>query len=60
MVIKGFVTLGLITRVDDMFASNFPGEMKNNAEALSDSGQLKMQQDNNTTDKVFKRFLRSL
>ena len=42
MVIKGFVTLGLITRLDDMFAASFPGELKENAEALSASGVLKM------------------
>ena len=60
MVIKGFVTLGLITRLDDMFAASFPGELKENAEALSDSGVLKMEQDNNTTGKVFKRFCRSI
>ena len=28
MVIKGFVTMGLITRLDDMFAANLPGELK--------------------------------
>lgn len=24
MIIKGFVTLGLVTRLDDMFAASFP------------------------------------
>ena len=60
MVIKGFVTLGLITRLDDMFAAGFPQAVKDNANALDESGIMKMEQDNNTTTKVFKRFWKDI
>ena len=37
MIIKGFVTLGLIVRLDDMFATSFPDQVIENAEALNES-----------------------
>ena len=49
MIIKGFVTLGLITRLDDMFAASFPEAIKENAETLNDMDLLKMSEDNNST-----------
>lgn len=56
MITKGFVTLMMITKIDDSFAGTFPEEVFENAKELGMSGQLKIGEDNNTTSKVCKRF----
>ena len=49
MVIKGFATLCLIIKLDDMFASTIPAEISDNAEALTDSNSMVITDDRNTT-----------
>jgi hypothetical protein len=34
MIIKSFVALGFVTKIDDMFSENFPKEIKLTAEDL--------------------------
>lgn len=34
MIIKSFVALGFVIRIDDMFSENFPEEIKSEASAV--------------------------
>ena len=60
MIIKGFATLCLIIKLDDMFASSLSEELSENAEALSDSNQLVMPTDHNTTRIIVKKFWKEI
>ena len=48
MIIKSFVTLGLIYQVDNLFALDFPGPIKENMIELNMSKEAKIGPDNNT------------
>ena len=54
MIIKSFVALGFVTKIDDMFSENFPVEIKDTAASL----KLIIGQDQNTTKKIWNRFKR--
>jgi hypothetical protein len=51
MIIKSFVALGFVTKIDDMFSENFPAEIKDTASNLV----LIIGKDQNTNRKIFKR-----
>ena len=51
MIIKSFVALGFVTKIDDMFSENFPVEIKDTAANLV----LVIGKDQNTNKKIFKR-----
>lgn len=51
MIIKSFVALGFVTKIDDMFSENFPIEIKETASNLS----LIIGKDQNTNKKILKR-----
>ena len=51
MIIKSFVALGFVIRIDDMFSENFPEEIKNEASAV----QLIIGKDQNSYKKIMKR-----
>jgi len=51
MIIKSFVALGFVINIDDMFAENFPQEIKSTAKTL----ELQIGQDQNTFKKIRKR-----
>lgn len=51
MIIKSFVALGFVTKIDDMFSENFPVEIKETAANLV----LVIGKDQNTNKKIFKR-----
>jgi len=51
MIIKSFVALGFVIKIDDMFAENFPQEIKSTAKTL----ELQIGQDQNTFKKIRKR-----
>lgn len=52
MIIKSFVALGFVIKIDDMFSENFPNEIKNTASDL----RLTIGKDQNTFKKILKRF----
>jgi hypothetical protein len=52
MIIKSFVALGFVTKIDDMFSENFPQEIKETSENLT----LVIGKDQNTYSKLWKRF----
>ena len=60
LIIKGFATIALVIKLDNMFAAGFPDEIKDNAEELNASGRLKMEPDDNSTKAVLKRFYKEL
>ena len=51
MIIKSFVALGFVIRIDDMFSENFPEEIKNEAGAI----HLVIGKDQNTLKKIISR-----
>ena len=51
MIIKSFVALGFVTKIDDMFSENFPAEIKDTAADLT----LVIGKDQNTFKKILKR-----
>ena len=51
MIIKSFVALGFVTKIDDMFSENFPAEIKETASDLV----LIIGKYQNTYKKIFKR-----
>ena len=51
MIIKSFVALGFVIKVDDMFSENFPDEIKDTANAMT----LTIGKDQNTFKKIWKR-----
>lgn len=51
MIIKSFVALGFVIRIDDMFSENFPNEIKKTAEDLT----LTIGKDQNTYKKIWRR-----
>ena len=51
MIIKSFVALGFVTKIDDMFSENFPVEIKETANNL----QLIIGKDQNTNKKILRR-----
>jgi len=52
MIIKSFVALGFVTKIDDMFSENFPQEIKDTAKDLT----LVIGKDQNTYSKIWRRF----
>ena len=54
MIIKSFVALGFVTKIDDMFSENFPAEIMDTASKL----KLVIGKDQNTFKKIWKRFKR--
>jgi len=55
MIIKSFVALGFVIRIDDMFSENFPKEIKDTAEDLV----LIIGRDQNTYKKIWRRIKRA-
>jgi hypothetical protein len=55
MIIKSFVALGFVIKIDDMFSVNFPKAVKSTAENL----QLVIGKDMNTYKKIWGRIKRS-
>ena len=55
MIIKTFVTLGLVSSIDNMFTGNLPQAIKDNAAKLNSSGSLRMSEDRNTFKKMLIR-----
>jgi len=55
MIIKSFVALGFVIRIDDMFSENFPKEIKDTAGDL----ELIIGKDQNTYKKIWKRIKKS-
>jgi len=55
MIIKSFVALGFVIKIDDMFSENFPKEIKDTAENLV----LIIGKDQNTYKKIWKRIKKS-
>jgi len=51
MIIKSFVALGFVIKIDDMFSENFPNEIKNTAADL----RLTIGKDQNTFKKIWRR-----
>lgn len=51
MIIKTFVALAFVIKIDDMFSENFPDEIKNTAEDL----KLTIGKDQNTFKKTWRR-----
>ena len=51
MIIKNFVALGFVIKVDDMFSENFPDEIKDTATSMT----LTIGKDQNTFKKIWKR-----
>lgn len=51
MIIKSFVALGFVIKIDDMFSENFPNEIKRTAEDLT----LTIGKDQNTYKKIWRR-----
>lgn len=51
MIIKSFVALGFVIKIDDMFSENFPKEIK----ATAEDTVLIIGKDQNTYSKIFKR-----
>lgn len=51
MIIKSFVALGFVTKIDDMFSENFPKEIKDTAADL----ELVIGKDQNSYKKILKR-----
>lgn len=51
MIIKSFVALGFVIKIDDMFSENFPNEIKNTASDL----RLTIGKDQNTFKKIWNR-----
>lgn len=51
MIIKSFVALGFVIKIDDMFSENFPNEIKTTAADLS----LTIGKDQNTYKKIWRR-----
>lgn len=51
MIIKSFVALGFVIKIDDMFSENFPNEIKSTAADL----RLTIGKDQNTFKKVWRR-----
>lgn len=51
MIIKSFVALGFVIKVDDMFSENFPEEIKDTANSMV----LTIGKDQNTFKKIWKR-----
>lgn len=54
-IIKSYVTIGFILRINYMFAENLPNELRVNADKLNESGTLVMGEDRNTFHKLYKR-----
>lgn len=54
MIIKSFVALGFVIKIDDMFAENFPPEI---ADSFGD-WKLVIGEDQNTLKKILKRLRR--
>ena len=55
MIIKSFVALGFVIKIDDMFSENFPKEIKDTAADL----ELIIGKDQNTYKKIWKRIKKS-
>lgn len=51
MIIKSFVALGFVTKIDDMFSENFPNEIKSTADSI----HLIIGKDQNTNRKIWAR-----
>jgi hypothetical protein len=51
MIIKSFVALGFVTKIDDMFSENFPDEIKDGAASI----HLIIGKDQNTTKRIWTR-----
>lgn len=54
-IIKGFVSLGFVTRIDDMFSENFPNEIKDTAKNI----ELVIGKDANTNKKIMQRLTKA-
>jgi len=50
MIIKSFVALGFVVKIDDMFSENFPKEIKNMASELT----LQLGKDTNSMARIWK------
>jgi hypothetical protein len=55
MIIKTFVTLGIISVIDQMFAGVLPKALKTNAQALNSARALRMAQDQNSWSMIWHR-----
>lgn len=55
MIIKSFVALGFVIKIDDMFSENFPDEIKTTATQVT----LVIGEDLNTYRKIWKRVSQS-
>jgi hypothetical protein len=53
-VIRSFVSLGFVIKIDDMFSENFPKEIKDTASNM----ELIVGKDQNTFSKIFKRIMK--
>lgn len=51
MIIKSFVALGFVTKIDDMFSENFPNEIKTTADSI----HLIIGKDQNTNKRIWAR-----
>lgn len=57
-MINGYVALGFILTIDDLFQDIFPQVLKDNVDNLNESGLLVMSEDNNTAQKLIRRLCR--
>lgn len=55
MIVKSFVALGFVIKVDDMFSENFPTEIKTTSKSMS----LVIGKDQNTYKKIMRRLKNS-
>ena len=53
MIIKSFVTIAFISKIDDMFASTLPPSLSANAKQLNDNNPLIFGQDHNSFKKIY-------
>ena len=64
MIIKGYATIALVLKLDDMFAASFPSDILENAKAINrDEDDMKMkdsQMSHNSTVTVFTRFFKAV
>lgn len=58
-IVKSYVTIGFILKIDNLFSDNFPVEIKENAAKLNKSKKLVIGEDMNTFRKLFKRVKRA-
>lgn len=59
-IIKGYATIQISVRLDDMFAKNFPQSAFDNAAAMNAKGHLKFTEDHNTTSAIFARYWKTI